>query len=120
MPDDDDGYDYRRWSAKVYGELTTNRLFVYGIFLDQSRRDNYGMYNARYSTVPGYVTEGRGIVQAVPVKNEGIALTGLTVDIDPRMWDRLDSLEGGYDRRVVKTHNNELVWMYTAPRKDEV
>lgn len=99
----------------------TNRLFVYGIFLDQDSRDYYGMTNPRYCTVPGYITVGSHIVQAVAVDEQRIALTGLTVDMDPEGWEKLDRLEGGYDRSVVTTIAGEQVYMYTQPerRKNE-
>lgn len=92
-----------------------NRLFVYGIFLGQKMRDIYGMTNPEYATVPGYATFGHHIVQAVRIDGaRNLALTGLTVDIDPENWERLDRLEGGYERRIVTTDKGEQVYMYTA------
>lgn len=92
-----------------------NRLFVYGIFLGEGMRKAYGMTNPQYSTVPGYATFGHGIVQAVEIKQaRDLALTGLTVDVDPTKWEALDRLEGGYKRAIVTTDNNERVYMYTA------
>lgn len=90
-----------------------NRLFVYGIFLDEHNRTAYGMSNPKYTTVSGYATFGMGIVQAYPV-HESAGLTGLVVDVDPSFWDKIDDLEGGYDRVLVKTDSNESVWMYTG------
>jgi hypothetical protein len=95
----------------------TNRLFVYGIFLGQERRDEYGMYNANYATVPGFITKGNYIVQAEPTDEPSAELTGLTVDVDPRKWPMIDSLEMGYDRVLVTTSNNEVVNMYVAPQR---
>lgn len=93
----------------------TNRLFVYGIFLNESNRTSYGMTNPQYATVAGYATFGGHIVQAVPIENAGrLALTGLTVDIDPTCWAKTDSLEGGYDRALVTTDTGEELYMYTA------
>lgn len=96
----------------------TNRLFVYGIFLGETMRNSYGMTNPVYATVPGYFTVGHHIVQAVPIpERPDIALTGLTVDVDPEYWERLDRLEGGYDRVVVKTTDEEKVFMYASPER---
>lgn len=93
----------------------TNRLFVYGIFLGQRMRDMYGMTNPVYATVPGYATFGHHIVQAVAIPEaRNLELTGLTVDVDPEQWDRIDALEAGYRRALVKTSNGEQVYMYTA------
>ena len=98
-----------------HGALPTNRFFVYGIFLSQSRRDSYGMYNAQYNTVTGFVPRGGGIVAAERTEDKGLALTGVTVTIDPENIPSLDRLEGGYDRIAVKTYDGERVWMYAAP-----
>ena len=100
---------------KVIGEPSTpvlNRVFVYGIFLDQQNRDRFGMSNPRYETVDDYATFGRGIVQARYVPNVGLGLTGLLVDIDPDYWDRLDRLEAGYDRKLIVTDSGDEAWMY--------
>lgn len=91
-----------------------SKLFVYGIFLGETMRDAYNMKNPKYATVPGYVTVGEHIVQAVPVEGYRIALTGLLVDADPTKWSRLDALEAGYDRIKVKTDMGEEAWMYAA------
>lgn len=102
-----------------------NRLFVYGIFLDESARQRYGMKNPRYATVKGFATVGGQIVEAVA--DERYTLTGLLVDADPTYWARLDSLEWGYDRMLVKTTTeewNELtgrletVWAYMYVAKE--
>lgn len=95
----------------------TEKLFVYGIFLDERNRDRYGMTNPEYTTVPGYITIGSGIVQAMPVDDNNIALTGLMVDMDSERWERLDALEGGYDRIKVKTHYGDEAWMYVMPER---
>lgn len=96
----------------------TEKLFVYGIFLDESRRDRFGMTKPYYSTVPGYITRGSGIVQAVEVEDKQIALTGLLVDMDSSRWAPLDALEGGYDRVKVSTHDGVQAWMYVQPKWD--
>lgn len=92
--------------------MKPNRFFVYGIFLDQSMRDRFGMYNARYTTVKGFVTRGFGIVQAERTQDTGLSLTGLSLTINPDKIPALDRLEGGYDRIIVRTDNDELVFMY--------
>lgn len=89
-----------------------NRLFVYGIFLGESLRPAFGMSNPRYETVPGFITVGGRIVEAIRVPNDEIALTGLVVDVDPVYWGRIDELESGYDRIIVQTSSNESVYMY--------
>jgi gamma-glutamylcyclotransferase (GGCT)/AIG2-like uncharacterized protein YtfP len=88
-----------------------NRLFVYGIFLDAHNRLAYGMSNPCYTTVNGWATVGSGIVQAVKAPYE-YALTGLIVDVDPTQWESLDRLEGGYQRILVTTVDNEWAYMY--------
>lgn len=93
-----------------------NRLFVYGIFLGENNRKEYGMTNPKYATVLDYTTFGHTIVRAVPVKvpdtGERLSLTGLVVDVDPRMWKELDELEAYYDRIIVETSYREPVYMY--------
>lgn len=93
-----------------------NRLFVYGIFLSKTRRDEYGMSNPRYATVKDYatfgVTQDGHIVEAARVTGLDLVLTGLVVDVDPTRWENIDSLEGGYDRIRVVTTEREEVWMY--------
>jgi gamma-glutamylcyclotransferase (GGCT)/AIG2-like uncharacterized protein YtfP len=92
-----------------------DRLFVYGIFLDESTRLAYGMSNPEYTTVKDYITFGDYIVEAVPVGSEyGVALTGLVVDINPEYWGKLDALERGYNRIKVKTISDEVVYMYVT------
>ena len=93
-----------------------NKLFVYGIFLDEANRRAYGMSNPRYQTVSGYATFGKGIVMAYPV-NEEAGLTGLVVDVDPDRWESIDNLEYRYDRFKVTTDLNEEVWMYGRHNK---
>lgn len=88
-----------------------NRLFVYGIFLDAHNRLAYGMSNPVYTTVDGYVTVGAHVVQAVKAPS-GYALTGLIVDVDPKYWDKIDSLERAYERILVTTVDNEQAYMY--------
>ena len=87
---------------------------MYGIFIAEHNRDAYGMSNPEYATVADYLTVGHHIVEAQKVEGVGLALTGLTVDVDPRHWGRLDALEGGYDRITVQTEDGEPVWMYAS------
>lgn len=96
-------------------ETPTNRFFLYGIFLSQRTRDRYGMYDAEYATVQGFVTRGSHIVSAERTDDDGLALTGNTVSIDPSYIPALDRLEGGYDRIIVTTNDGERVWMYAKP-----
>lgn len=72
------------------------------------------MTNPEYATVLDYATFGGSIVQAVRIPNAGLSLTGLTVDIPDSQWPSLDALEGGYDRELVTTTDNEQVYMYTG------
>lgn len=111
-------YEYSGASITATNEkeaLPDNRFFVYGIFLGQSMRDSFGMYNAQYATVQGFVTRGRGIVAAERTDDAGLALTGLTLSINPDNIPALDRLEGGYDRIAVHTNDGERVWMYAKP-----
>ena len=96
---------------------TKDKLFVYGIFLDEENRKDYGMSNPQYTTVPGYLTVGSYIVKAVQTDNTSVALTGLLVDIDPAMWPSLDSLEAGYDRIKVRDVSGNIAYMYAAPKR---
>lgn len=91
-----------------------NRLFVYGIFLDAQNREDFGMTNPMYRTVKNYATLGNEIVSAVFVDNANVALTGLLVDVDPRMWPDIDALESGYDRITVTTTSGEEAYMYAG------
>jgi gamma-glutamylcyclotransferase (GGCT)/AIG2-like uncharacterized protein YtfP len=93
-------------------EKRTEKLFVYGIFLDEVNRNSYGMTNPKYTTVPGYITMGGHIVKAVHVEDKSIALTGLIVDMDSERWQGLDSLEGGYDRIAITTVDGTNAFMY--------
>lgn len=106
---------YETKSRPDTGDL--NRLFVYGIFLGEFARKNFGMSLPRYSTVKDYATFpiGGHIVMAEPIK--GYDLTGLVVNIDPDYWDKLDTLEGAYARVKVKTGYGEA-WMYVRPSKE--
>lgn len=92
------------------------RIFVYGIFLDESMRQQYDMWNPEYATVKGYATTGvtrRGtIVGAVRVQDE-FFLTGLTVQMPDDLLGELDMLESGYERIKVKTTDGRRCWMYT-------
>jgi gamma-glutamylcyclotransferase (GGCT)/AIG2-like uncharacterized protein YtfP len=93
-----------------------NKLFVYGIFLGQDMRVKFGMTNPQYATVRDYLTIGGQIVQARKVLGCGLSLTGLLVDVDPKYWASLDSLEAGYDRRRVTTTSGSEAWIYTSKR----
>lgn len=90
-----------------------DRLFVYGIFLNDYNREAYGMSNEAYATVKDFLTVGDRIVEAVYVPDVGLALTGLTVDVDPTHWDDIDRLESNYDRVIVSTTGGEKLNMYT-------
>lgn len=100
-----------------------NRLFVYGIFLDENMRNAYGMSNPRYATVKDYVTYGGSIVTAYKQEGAGLSLTGLLVDVNPYEmgrrglkdnWARLDALEGGYERIEVETLGGDKAYMYAG------
>lgn len=102
-----------------------NKLFVYGIFLDQDARVEYGMTNATYDTVEGYFTVGDYIVEAIPVPDRpDIKLTGLLVDVAQYTegergevldtWDRLDRLERAYDRITITTTSGKQAYMYVG------
>jgi len=96
----------------IKDNLLTQKLFVYGIFLNESNRKRYGMHNPSYTTVPGFVTFGSHIVTAQRTSTEGVALTGLLVDMDITGWHMLDMLERGYDRIVIETISGEPAYMY--------
>lgn len=101
---------YENWE-----EPSTPKLFVYGIFLDESNRNHYGMSNPHYDTVKGYITVGDRIVQAVRIGGvDNVALTGLTVDMNPEYWEMLDLLESGYERIQVITTGGEEAYMYAG------
>lgn len=91
-----------------------DKLFVYGIFLDEYQRAVYGMGQPRYAVVEGYKTRliVRNIVEAVPDKSG--ALTGLIVELPASNFETLDSLERGYDRIKVKTTSGTEAFMYVA------
>jgi gamma-glutamylcyclotransferase (GGCT)/AIG2-like uncharacterized protein YtfP len=89
-----------------------NKLFVYGIFLDEYMRENYGMTNPKYATVLDYATFGGNIVMAVKIPKNNLSLTGLLVDMNPDKWEDLDRLEGGYRRVRINTTNNQEAYMY--------
>lgn len=98
-----------------YVRESINKLFVYGIFLDQRNRNAWGMSNPAYDTVANYVTFGSTIVEALPVAGgHGVALTGLLVDVDPEYWLDIDRLEAGYDRKLVTTISGERAYMYVG------
>lgn len=92
-----------------------DHLFVYGIFLGADMRYKYDMTSPTYDTVPGFVTFGEYIVQAVPVDPTiDVSLTGLVVDVDPDRWKDIDELESNYERIMVRTSRGKEVYMYAA------
>lgn len=96
-----------------------NKLFVYGIFLSEDMRKDYGMTNPRYATVSGWATVGSHIVQAVKAPKE-YCLTGLLVEVpDNYDWQPLDSLERGYERIKVKTVQGTVAYMYAERSENE-
>ena len=95
-------------------EPLMDKLFVYGIFLDERNRNAYGMSNPHYATVAGYITIGSRIVQAVRADGLGAALTGLLVDVEPDQWPRIDMLESGYDRITITTTDGIEAYMYAG------
>ena len=105
-------------SGKLVTAPATEKLFVYGIFLGEEMRKEYGMTNPRYATVQDYVTHGHHIVKAYKVEDCGLALTGLIVDMDTSQWDDLDRLEGGYERIIVRTTSGEWAYMYAGKDTD--
>lgn len=91
----------------------TEKLFVYGIFLNEYNRDRYGMTNPQYATVKKFVTIGSTIVEALYVDEfEDASLTGLLVDMDSSRWGPLDNLEGGYERVKITTTDGTRAYMY--------
>lgn len=98
-------------------ESKMERLFVYGIFLDEDSRLAYGMRYPQYATVRGYATVeaiGSGyIVEAIKV-SESFCLTGLLVYVPSSNLRMLDALEGAYDRERVQTTSGVDCWMYVA------
>lgn len=97
-----------------------NKLFVYGIFLDEGRRKEYGMTNPQYDTVLNHITIGDSIVTAVPVAPKfGTALTGLLVDMYGS-WEELDALERAYNRIKVTTDGGVEAYMYVQKGVNDV
>lgn len=88
------------------------RLFVYGIFLSTTRRQDFGLQEIGYTTIPDYATVGRVIVEAVPC--EGYALTGLAVYVPDERVPKLDRLEAGYRRIKVRDHYGDELFMYAS------
>lgn len=107
-------YQYQRTKPTTPG----NYLFVYGIFLDQSMRDHYGMYDAHYATVMDYITVGHKIVQAEHLPDIGAALTGMLLQVDPRYWGDLDDLESNYDRIIITTTDGDVAYMYAEKQSN--
>lgn len=99
--------------------LATEKLFVYGIFLDGDNRARYEMTNPSYDTVPGYLTVGHHIVSAVRTDENSVALTGLLVDVPDKIFPYLDSLEAGYYRVKVNTSGGTEAFMYVTPNDDQ-
>jgi len=91
-----------------------NRLFVYGIFLNERTGDIFDLRYVDYAIVRDMATRADGpgsIVQAVPAP--GLALTGLVVEVPEENWQRLDRLERGYKRIEVDTSEGPA-WMYAS------
>ncbi len=102
--------------VSVDAEPAVEKLFVYGIFLQDYNRERYGMEFPSYDTVSGYVTVGDIIVQAITSDIVGASLTGLLVDIPTRNFPKLDILEAGYHRVKVKTNSGMEAYMYVQPQ----
>lgn len=96
------------------------KLFVYGIFLDEINRREFGMSNPRYAVVLGYKTISwyGSIVQAVPSENKD-ALTGMTVDVPLSAWKGIDELESGYDRIKILTVQGVSAFMYVRRKYED-
>lgn len=92
------------------------KFFFYGIFLDKSVRERYGITSEPdYQTVRDYATEGDYIVTAHHYSPElGLALTGIVVEVPEDCIPAIDRLEGGYDRVTVKTVQGHQVQMYVG------
>lgn len=92
-----------------------NKLFVYGIFLEEYQRKAYNMRNPHYAVVLDYTTVhlGHGITGAIKVEREGssLGLTGMIVDVEGS-WHDLDRLEAGYKRERVETTDGDECYMY--------
>jgi gamma-glutamylcyclotransferase (GGCT)/AIG2-like uncharacterized protein YtfP len=97
-----------------------NKLFVYGIFLDENNRRAFGLHNPEYAVVRDYATFsiGGSIVMAAHVPGNNLGLTGLLCDVDPEKWERLDQLEGAYDRIQITTEDGERAWMYVEQSEE--
>lgn len=96
-----------------------NRLFVYGIFLNEDNRAVYNMTNPRYAVVKGYKTvfiQPPKVIGAVKSTSTDV-LSGLLVNIDPRYWRAIDMLEQGYDRILIRTTLGEEAYMYVEKER---
>lgn len=102
------------WTS-LKGDVTYLPFFFYGIFLGESTRQRYGIIQAQYDTVRGYLTTGDYIVQAVRTDIEGAALTGVTAYVPTTSLLRLDNTEAGYKRIEVTTTSGDRVYMYVHP-----
>lgn len=100
-------------------EQAVEKLFVYGIFLDEYNRSHYGMEFPSYDTVPDYITVGGTIVRAIKLEGYGASLTGLLVDIPTKRLPSVDALEAGYARIKVKTSGGIEAFMYASPSEEE-
>lgn len=121
--------EFSQYQRKRSRYLIVNRLFVYGIFLDEGNRRYYGMSNPEYAVVKGYKTVLKGrnnIVEAVV--DPSAALTGLIVRLSNDYdWRALDRLERGYMRikvltswaeynNITNTYEPVEAYMYTKGR----
>ncbi len=104
-----------RVSEVVEPAIAVEKLFVYGIFLDERNRELYNMENPSYDTVKGYITVGEDIVTAVKSSQYNASLTGLLVDVPIRSFPSIDRLEAGYSRIKVITTGGFEAYMYAEP-----
>lgn len=105
---------------KTEDPVETMKFFFYGIFLRKSVRDNYHITSEpRYETIKDYATFGSHIVEAKHIPNCGLALTGIVVDVPVTSIPGLDRLEGGYDRKTIKTESGEEVQMYVEKERNK-
>lgn len=99
----------------IDAEQAVEKLFVYGIFLDEYNRKHYGMEFPSYDTVSNYITIGGIIVRAIKLNGWKASLTGLLVDVPTNRLSAIDALEAGYARIKVKTTSGIEAFMYAEP-----
>lgn len=108
-----------RTPENIEPAIAVEKLFVYGIFLDENNRNHYGMENPSYDTVKDYITVGDHIVRAIKLGGYGASLTGLLVDVPTRRLPAIDSLEAGYARIKVNTSSGFEAFMYATSSDEE-